>query len=185
VERKACVACGLVLELCEKNFHKSKDGFHSRCKRCRNKNERNARKKLANGKMDEIEKGAINTFIAAARVGGANIPHSSELLECLMTYFGGVLGFSNAFMKQYFDAPAGGAFRTKMLDVIVRLTSTNTAMGGAKKPLTHWSEDELEDELRERLMEAAITIRATPVTHIGHEEPTSAEAPKDTAAEPA
>ena len=50
-----------------------------------------------------------------------------------------------------------------MLETIARLVTNNTAMGGAKKPLTHWTEDELEDELRQRLIETAITIKALPL----------------------
>lgn len=84
------------------------------------------------------------------------------MVEVLYTYFGGVAGFGNAWMKQFYDAPAGGAFRTKMLETIVRLTANNTAMGGAKKPLTLWSEDELEQELQKRVIEAATVINALP-----------------------
>lgn len=84
------------------------------------------------------------------------------MVEVLYTYFGGVAGFGNAWMKQFYDAPAGGAFRTKMLETIVRLTANNTAMGGAKKPLTLWSEDELEQELQKRVIEAATVINAIP-----------------------
>jgi len=105
-------------------------------------------------------------FIASARIGGANVPHSSELLEVLMEYCGGVRGFANIYMKQFYDAAPGGAFRTKMLDTMVRLASANTAMGGAKKPLTLWSEEELETELHERLMEAAFTINAKDVQRL-------------------
>jgi hypothetical protein len=112
----------------------------------------------------------VDLFIASARIGGANIPHSSELLEVLMEYFGGVRGFANCYMKQLFDSPSGGAFRTKMLDTVVRLVSANTAMGGAKKPLTAWSEEELEDELRARILEAAttITVKGIPLKEIQH-----------------
>ncbi len=162
-ERKACIQCGVTYEACAQYFHKAKDGgFHARCKKCRNKHERQGKKKKSDKKLQEIERGAVDTFIAASRIGGANIPHSSELLEVLMEYMGGVRGFANLFMKQLYDSPAGGAFRTKMLETVVRLVSNNTAMGGAKKPLTLWTEEELEDELRQRIVEAAITIQVLP-----------------------
>ena len=144
-------------------FHKSKDGFHARCRKCRNKKERGARKKKRNKKLEEIERGAVDTFIAAARIGGANIPHSSELLEVMMEYFGGVRGFANAYLKQFYDSPVGGAFRTKMLDSIVRLVVGNTAMGGAKKPLDLMTEEELEAELRKQVLEAAMTMKKVEV----------------------
>jgi hypothetical protein len=162
-DHKTCVECGVSYPATVANFHKSKDGLHSRCRQCRNKQERQKNKKKRNGKLAEIEKGAVDLFISSARLGGANIPHSSELLEVLMEYFGGVRGFANAYMKQYYDSPVGGAFRTKMLDSVVRLVVGNTAMGGAKKPLELMSEDELEAELRRQVLEAAMTMRKVEV----------------------
>ncbi len=156
---KVCIQCGLAWPANTTHFHKSKDGFHARCRKCRNKKIRTDRKGKRNTKLDEIEKGAVKHFVAAARVGGARIPHSSELLEVLMEYFGGVRGFANLFMKQFYDAPVGGAFRTKMLEGVVRLVTTNTAMGGAKKPLELMSEEELEAELRRQVIEAAMTMK--------------------------
>ncbi len=163
VTRKTCIQCKKSFPETAEHFHKSKDGFHARCKPCRVKHEKGRREKKRTKKLADIEKGAVDLFVASARLGGANIPHSSELLEVIMEYFGGVRGFANAYMKQLYDSPAGGAFRTKMLETVVRLVSANTAMGGAKKPLTLWSEEELEQELNERLLEAAVTINATDV----------------------
>lgn len=158
---KTCIQCRK--ELPETNFHVSADGKrHPKCKKCRSDYERKRRKKKTDQRLDDIEKGAVDLFVQAARLGGANIPHSAEVLECLMEYMGGVRGFSNLFMKQYWDSPPGGAFRTKQLDTVMRLITNNTAMGGAKKPLTHWSEEELEEELRQRLIETAITLKALP-----------------------
>lgn len=160
---KTCIGCGTSYPATPANFHKSKDGLHARCRKCRNKHEQKGRKKKRNKKLEEIERGAVDLFTAAARIGGANIPHSSELLECLMEYFGGVRGFANAYMKQFYDAPVGGAFRTKMLDSVVRLVVGNTAMGGAKKPLELMSEEELEAELRRQVLEAAMNIKKVEV----------------------
>jgi len=158
---KVCIGCGNSYPATTENFHKAKDGFHARCRKCRNKKIRADRKSKRNRKLEEIERGAVDLFIASARIGGANIPHSSELLEVLMEYFGGVRGFANAYMKQLYDAPAGGAFRTKMLDSVVRLVVGNTAMGGAKKPLELMTEEELESELRRQILEAAVQVRET------------------------
>jgi hypothetical protein len=158
-EYKACIQCGHSYELTPTHWHKSKDGFHARCRKCRNAHEKKSRKKKTNKKLAEIEKGAVDLFVASARIGGANIPHSSELLEVLMEYFGGVRGFANVYLKQFFDAPSGGAFRTKMLETIVRLTSANTALGGAKKPLELMTDEELESELRRKVLEAAMSLR--------------------------
>ena len=156
---KACIECGTSYPATKAHFHKSKDGFHSRCRKCRNKVERQKRQKKQNSKLAEIERGAVDLFITSSRIGGANIPHSSELLEVLMTYFGGVSGFANAYMKQFYDAPVGGAFRTKMLDGVMRLITQNTAMGGAKKPLDLMTEEELEAQYRRDVLAAALAIK--------------------------
>lgn len=158
-DSKTCIECGVTFPATNRYWHKSKDGFHARCRNCRNKREKESRKRKRNKKLDQMERGAVDLFVAAARLGGANIPHSSELLETIMEYFGGVRGFANAYMKQYYDSPIGGAFRTKMLDSVVRLVTTNTAMGGAKKPLELMSEEELESELRRQVMEAAVSMK--------------------------
>lgn len=113
-------------------------------------------------KMAQIEGRAVDSLIAATRVGGATVPHSAELLEQLMTYFGGVAGFSSIVLKQYFDAKPGSAARTKMLEMMTRLVTTNAEQGGSKKPLTFWSEDELNAEIEQRLVEAAASMVALP-----------------------
>ncbi len=160
---KTCIQCKKSFPETEEYWHKSKDGFHGRCKKCRTKHERERRSRKVQKKLEGLEKGAVDLFLASAKLGGANVPHSSELLEVVMEYFGGVRGFANAFMKQFYDSPAGGAFRTKQIETIVRLVSQNTAMGGAKKPLELWTEEELEGELRQRLIETAITLQALPL----------------------
>jgi len=156
---KACIQCGHSYELTPTNWHKSKDGFHARCRKCRNAHEKKVRNGKRNRKLDEIERGAVDLFIASSRLGGANIPHSSELLEVLMRYFGGTDGFAGAFMKQFFDAPAGGAFRTKQLDSVMRLIVNNTAMGGSKKPLDLMTEEELEAQYRRDVLAAALSMQ--------------------------
>ena len=158
-DRKSCISCGVAYPATTTYFHKSKDGFHARCRKCRNKKIRKERGTKRNKKLEEIEKGAVDLFVGAARIGGANIPHSSELLEVLMEYFGGVRGFANAYMKQFYDSPVGGAFRTKMLDSVVRLVTNNTAMGGAKKPFDLMTDEELEAEVRRQVIEAALAMR--------------------------
>lgn len=162
---KACIDCGEKYPLTPQFFHKSKDGFHARCRKCRNSKERGARKKTADKRLARIERRSMEEFIRAAKSGGPSIPHSSELLEHILTYFGGVQGFATAWMKQFYDSTAGGAFRTKMLDGVFRLVQNNTAMGGAKKPLELMTEEELESELRRRVLEAAMTMQRIEVVN--------------------
>ena len=158
-ETKSCTHCGKSYPLTKQYWHVSKGEFHSRCRKCRNKKQKDGRVIRNQKKLAEIERGAVDTFIAAARVGGTNVPHSAELLEVAMKYFGGVEGFITAFMKQYYDSPAGGAFRTKQLDSILKLITANTAMGGAKKPLELMTEEELEAQYRRDVLAAAMAIK--------------------------
>lgn len=156
---KTCIDCGESFPLSNDNFRRRKDGqWDSRCLVCRSKKNRGKRAKEKAKDTTDIEKGALSSFIKAAHTGGANIPHSSELLERVMEYFGGTNGFAALMVKQYFDAPPGGAHRTKLLEGIVRLVTKNTELGGAKKPLDQWSDEELESELDDRLKQIAVSI---------------------------
>jgi hypothetical protein len=105
-------------------------------------------------RMGKLETAAVDTLLTAARKGGTNIPHSAELLEQLMVCFGGVNGFSQLLLKNYFDAPAGSGQRTKIMEMITKLVTVNADQGGSKKPLALWSEDELENELDVRIRQA-------------------------------
>lgn len=158
-DTRACTQCLKHYPLTKEYWHRSKDGWHAKCRVCRNAGEKRGRDKIRHKKLGEIEKGAVDLFIASARIGGSHIPHSSELLETMMKYFGGVEGFSRAFIKQFFDAPAGGAFRTKQLDSILRLVVSNTAMGGSKKPLDLMTEEELEAQYRRDVLAAALAYQ--------------------------
>lgn len=167
---KTCTQCQK--ELPAHAFHVAADGRrHSKCKTCRSERERKRRKHKKDERLDKIEADAVDAFCQVARMGGSNVPHSAELVETILGYMGGVNGFSNLFMKQFYDSPPGGAHRTRMLETMVRLMKDNTAMGGAKKPLSLWSEDELEEELRQRLMETAYTIKLLPPPEIREEAP--------------
>jgi len=126
------------------------------CESCRKERKRAKRKKERTKTIQDIESKAVASFTEAASAGGQNIPHSCELLERVMEYFGGVSGFSSLLVKQYFDSPPGSSQRAKMLEAIMRLVVKNTDQGGAKKPLGQWSDDELESELDARLRTIAV-----------------------------
>jgi len=155
---KTCTDCGGIFPHTTDHFRKKQDDtWDARCLVCRAKANRGKKQKRSKKDMAAIESGALNAFTKAAARGGANIPHSSELLENLMEYFGGASGFAAMMVKQYFDAPAGGSHRTKLLEGVVRLVTKNTELGGAKKPLAQWSDDEIEAELDQRLRRIAVT----------------------------
>lgn len=105
-------------------------------------------------RMSKMEDQAVDALLATATRGGGNVPHSAELLEQVMTFFGGVNGFSGLLLKHFFDTKPGSPQRTKILEMITRLVTTNADQGGSKKPLNLWSEDEIQAELDVRLQQA-------------------------------
>ena len=154
---RICIDCGGNFPLNKEHFTpKGEDRFDTRCKECRKK-ERKDKKALEDArKTSDLETQALDAFVKTASRGGENVPHSCELLEKLMQNMGGVTGFATLLTKQYFDAPPGSGTRTKIADTIVRLVTTNTDQGGSKKPMEQWTDEELEDELNNRLRRIAV-----------------------------
>lgn len=152
---KQCIACQHVKSLTEKNFRRygGKDGdWKTVCRSCEGKAQRQR-------KLDKIEKKAVEHMLDAAAIGGANIPHTAEMLEAILHYFGGTNGFASLLLKQYFESPPGSRIRTSVLEMIVRLAAKNTEQGGAKKPIQLYSEDELEEEIDKRIRQVASMSR--------------------------
>ena len=117
-----------------------------------------------------IEDEARRLFTRGASRGGENVPHVSEVLERIMTLFGGSGGFASMLVKQYYDAPPGSATRTKMLEAITKLTVQTSEMGASKKPLELWTDDELENELDKRLEGIAANYQLIEADVVGHTE---------------
>jgi hypothetical protein len=162
--QRCCQECGEIYPENQTNFPPAKDGAMSvACARCVNKRKREiAQKRTArrSGMMKKMEKVAVDALLENAVRGGANIPHSAELLEQIMSYWGGTSGFSALLVKQYFDSKPGSSQRGKMLEMVVRLVQKNVDQGGAQKPLTLWSEEELDMELKDRFRRAILEGRS-------------------------
>lgn len=184
-DEKCCVECGTVHQDTPEHFPVFRKS-RLMCLACvaKRRKARQAQKNESRARqMAKIESKAVDTLLAASRQGGATIPHSAELLEQLMDYFGGTAGFSSVLLKQYFDAKPGSSARTKMLEMVTRLVTTNAEQGGSKKPLTFWTEEELNAEMEQRLVEAASSIKGVrvidatvPALEVEHA--TAAEAPE-------
>jgi hypothetical protein len=148
--------CGMDLPADSEHFKADKDGaLGPRCLPCHRAKRQEYKKNEKQKTMNDVEHEAMTSFLRQTSSGGENIPHSSEVLERVMLYLGGVNGFAGCLVKQMFDSPPGSATRTKMLEAVLRLIVKNTEMGGAKKPLEQWSDAELEDELDNRLKRIA------------------------------
>lgn len=150
---RQCEECQKVLPLNLKYFPRvagTQDTFQFICKSCKAEKKKQAR-------LKHIESAAVSTFTDRATVGGSNIPHTAELLESIMNYFGGANGFASLLMKQYFESPPGSRIRNQIIEAVIRLASKNTEQGGARKPTSLLSEEELETEINKRLEQAVLT----------------------------
>jgi hypothetical protein len=170
MEERTCSICGNEFPLDKEHFRwRVQDGkgyFTAECKYCISKEKKKARlraKARQKAALDKIEAAGVDLFCASSLNGGSNIPHTAELVERVFGYFGGVGGFSSVLVKQYFDSPPGGTARNRLLETMCRLVTKNVESGGAKKPLQLWSEEELEQELSQRLNEAVSSFKGVTV----------------------
>lgn len=160
MEQRTCKACGNAYDLTKEHFPK----LENFCRLCVRKRNKAHAKKVALKRqkaMQKIEAAGVELFAGMAKEGGSNIPHSAEVLERVFQYFGGVGGFSAMVVKQYYDSPAGGSARNRLIETVVRLVSKNVEAGGVKRPLTLWTEEELEAELEQRFKQALKTYQGT------------------------
>jgi hypothetical protein len=166
MKKKTCTKCGEEKPLDKEHFRyrvrNGKGAYTADCKKCiyiqkqKHIEEGKLKRKMA---LQEIEQSGVNVFLASITKGGNNIPHTAEVVEKVMSYFGGVSGFSSVVVKQYWDSPPGSSQRNKLLETMCRMVTRNVESGGAKKPLQFWSEEELEQELDARLAEAAMQYK--------------------------
>ena len=166
MDTRTCAVCGKDKPLSQDHFRwRVQDGkgyFTAECLDCIAKAKKQSRlraKAKRKAALDKIEATGVDLFCATTVKGGSNIPHTAELVERVFQYFGGVGGFSAVLVKQYFDAQPGGSARNRLLETMCRLVTKNVDSGGAKKPLQLWSEEELEQELAQRLTDAVATFK--------------------------
>ena len=181
---RTCAICGETYPLDKKHFRlRERDGqkkFSAECRLCIAKAKREAadrKKAKQDAELQAIEEAGVGMFLKAMGRGGSNIPHSAEVIEKVMEYFGGVSGFSAVMVKQYWDSPPGGSARNKLIETMCRLVAKNVEQGGAKKPLTLWSEEELEQELDNRFKQAIASYTGVTIDALPEKTPESLPAP--------
>lgn len=86
--------------------------------------------------------------------GTGDVPHSAHLVQALYDCCGGVRGYATMLMDQYVNSKEGSYGRTRILELIARLTVSNAAQGGAKKPVELMSDDELAERRKELILQA-------------------------------
>lgn len=170
MQTRTCSICGLEKALDKEHFRwRVQDGkgyFTAECKVCIAKAKKISAERAQERRQKElqkIEQHGVDAFVRATVHGGSNIPHTAELVERVFQYFGGVGGFSAVLVKQFWDSPAGGSARNRLLETMCRLVTKNVESGGAKKPLQLWTEDELEKELEDRMAEAVASFKGVTI----------------------
>jgi hypothetical protein len=170
MDERLCAKCGNSYPLDKQHFGwKIRDGkgyFTQDCLACRTQKRlasSERRKAKRDAGLRKIEEAGVELFCGTAARGGSNIPHSAEVIERVFQYFGGVAGFSAVVVKQYWDSPAGGTARNRLIETLCRLVTKNVESGGAKKPLSLWTEEELEQELNRRFAEALESFKGTTI----------------------
>lgn len=170
MSERTCSVCGNTYPLDKQHFRwRVQDGngyFTAECLVCRKKQKKSAelrKKEKREASLRRIEEAGVDVFLGSMQRGGSNIPHSAEVIERVMDYFGGVSGFSAVMVKQYWDSPPGSSARNRLLETLCRLVSKNVEQGGAKKPLALWSDDELEQELNVRFKQAVAAFTGTTI----------------------
>lgn len=178
MEKRTCSTCGTEKPLDKEHFRLKPSGFSSACRLCiraqKAQQAERKRQKRSDG-LQKIEELGVDAYLRAAANGGSNIPHSAEVIERVMQYFGGVAGFSAVLVKQYWDSPPGGSARNRLIETMCRLISKNVEQGGAKKPLALWTDEELEKELNERFKLAIQSFSGTTINVEAKELPAIAQ----------
>lgn len=156
---KPCIHCGKEYEATREFFVYRNGIVENTCRLCRSMQVKAAAEKKAERHrrdLAKIEQRGLEVYAKAAALGGSNIPHSADVVERVVEYFGGVSGFASMLVKQFYDSQPGSSVRNKLLETICRLVQANVDSGGAKKPLTMWTEEELEAELNARFQQALL-----------------------------
>jgi hypothetical protein len=161
-ESRLCERCGVSYPLTQEHFGIREGAFRPHCRTCgkaAKKEERRRAKAKRRAALAKVEASGVDLWLAQVKAGGSNIPHSAEVIERVIEYFGGTGGFAAMLVKQYYDSPPGGTARNRLLETICRLVSKNVDQGGVKRPISLWSEEELEQELQARFKQAVQVIQ--------------------------
>lgn len=159
MEERTCNVCGNTFPLDKQHFRWRKDLeiFTAECLHCRARQRKESKDRAALKReetLKTIEEAGVDLFLRSASKGGSNIPHTAEVIERVFQYFGGTGGMAAVLVKQYWDSAPGSSARNRLLETICRMVTKNVDAGGAKKPLTLWTEEELEEELDKRFEQA-------------------------------
>lgn len=145
---KYCTHCGT-----RKKFEKfdvdngNLDGRRDVCKECRAEIRKAEQEQLQLEAIQDMEHKSVEALGELASSGGSMTPHTSELLESVMSAFGGTHGYVKHLFATYIAAPPGSERRVKIHKMIFDLTQNVTQVDMNDKRL-----EEMPTEDIQRLM---------------------------------
>lgn len=77
------------------------------------------------------------------------VPHLQEIIEAIISEWGGPKEFAGSFHDTYINAKAGSAVRARMLEKCIDLMKINTQMFGAKDELDGLDDEQLMSFVKE------------------------------------
>lgn len=155
---KVCIRCNTGLPMDAAHFDRntySPDGFRNTCKACRAQERKANRDEALEEKIERLDQATIRALDVVSQEG-AKIPHLVELFEEVVHALGGQQGVAQHIIANLCAAAPGSPTRTKMLEMVIRMGTKVSEMGGARKPLDTMTDDELEALANEQMKRIAL-----------------------------
>lgn len=166
-QSRPCVECGRDFPLSKQYYDRdnnSPDGFRPVCKLCRAGVMKEAMDAKLAQKIKQLDDQSLEALNRVADKG-SDTPHIAEVYNSIMDLFGGAPGYAERLKAQYLAAPPGSFLRTRMLELIYKMSKEVTVTGMAT--VTH---DMLTNEELEILHKQAIE-QMTPKLRVQQQPP--------------
>jgi hypothetical protein len=119
------------------------DGLRSICKECRANERLLAKQDALDDRIKILDEKSVQMIELLTRTG-SDLPHIAEVYQRVMEVYEGAGGFAAHFMAQYLSCKPGSTTRTKMLELVVRLSTKVSESGAAQIPLELMTDEDLQ-----------------------------------------
>lgn len=146
LQSRPCVECGRDYPLSKEYYNRdnnSPDGFRAVCKLCRAGVAKEAMDAKLAEKIKQLDDQSLEALDRVADKG-SDTPHIAEAYNCIMDLFGGAPGYAERLKAQYLAAPPGSFLRTRMLELIYKMSKEVTTTGMATVTHEMLTTEELE-----------------------------------------
>lgn len=146
IQSRPCVECGRDFALSKQYYDRdsnSPDGFRAACKLCRAGEMKGAMDAKLAEKIKDLDEQSLRALDRIADKG-SDTPHIAEVYNAIMDLFGGAPGYAERLKAQYLAAPPGSFLRTRMLELIYKMSKEVTTTGMATVTHDMLTNEELE-----------------------------------------